>query len=153
MSEDKFRLAELPHQPDDERHDDVELHEHANEPQMAKHLRVHLVEIALASGNGVPVVAAQQHGDDLVADGNQNVVIEQPADGDDDRNQQKQRRIETYCTLGNISHEIQRSGFRQRTNQTDGNQESRDGEEHVDSVESAWQPLLHAVVQHNGYQR
>ena len=77
--------------------------------------RVHLVEIALASGNGVPVVAAQQHGDDLVADGNQNVVIKQPADGDDDRNQQKQRRIETYCTLGNISHEIQRSGFRQRT--------------------------------------
>ena len=107
---------------------------------------IRLLEVALPAGNGIPVVTAEQHGDDLIADGNQQIPFGQPADGDDNGNQQKQSRIQSNQASRNIPPKIQRASGGQRTEKADGNKEAGYREEYVNAVESAWHLLLHAVI-------
>ena len=60
---------------------------------MTEYVRVHLGEIAGSAADGIPVVASQKHGHDLVPDADKHVAVHQPCQRHRDRDKSKQRGI------------------------------------------------------------
>ena len=60
---------------------------------MPEHVGIHLREITASAADGVPVVAAEQHGEYLIAYTDEHVAIDEPRHGHRDGNQRQQRRV------------------------------------------------------------
>ena len=80
-------------QVDQQRSQQIELHQHRHEPQMTEHVWIHLREIAGATADGIPVVTTQHSRHYLIFNVHQHVLVDEPCQRYGDGNHQNQRRV------------------------------------------------------------